>query len=158
MFNTLVVNSIVISDHEKNARAHSWLMPIHLWFTCVLNHLGNKVVSSANKWKSKKLEQWWKSLMYNKKKIGPRTDPWGTPHEISTGIKVTPFTVTVCRRFARLWAKPLICNVTYVCRRTHSIFFNDISWFMVWNALLKSKIYHKKNPSRQLPFEFYQQY
>ena len=91
---------IVISDHEKNARAHSWLMPIHLWFTCVLNHLGNKLVSSANKWKSKKLEQWWKSLMYNKKKIGPRTDPWGTPHEISTGIKVTPFTVTVCRRFA----------------------------------------------------------
>ena len=158
MFNILVVNSSVISDHEKNARARSWLMPIHLWFTCVLNHLGNKLVSSTNKWKSKKLEQWWRSLMYNKKKIGPRTDPWGTPHEISTGIKVTPFTVTVCRRFARLWAKPLICNVTYAAELIQ-FFFNNSShdlWCQMpyWN----SKIYHKKNPSRQLSFEFYQQY
>ena len=59
--------------------------------------LQNKLVSSANKWKSKTLEQWWKSLIYNKKRIGPRTDPWGTPHEILTELEVTPFTVTVCR-------------------------------------------------------------
>ena len=42
----------------------------------------NRFESSANKCKSKELVQFLKSLIYSKKRSGPRTEPWGTPHEI----------------------------------------------------------------------------
>ena len=157
MLNILVVNSIVISYHEKNVRAHSWLMLIHLWFTCVLNHLGNKLVSSTNKWKSKKLEQWWRSLNVTRK-----ISVWGlTPEEHRMKYQQRYklhhlLLVTVCRRFARLWAKPLICNATYATELIQ--FFLTMSHDLWCQMPYCPKIYHKKNPSRQLPFEFYQQY
>ena len=37
------------------------------------------LVSSENKWKVWNFEALVKSLIYNKKNKGPRTDPWGTP-------------------------------------------------------------------------------
>ena len=43
----------------------------------------NKLVSSANKTRSYKFEIWHKSLIKIKKNKGPRTEPCGTPHEIS---------------------------------------------------------------------------
>ena len=44
--------------------------------------LKNRFESSANKCKSKELVQFLKLLIYSKKRSGPRTEPWGTPHEI----------------------------------------------------------------------------
>ena len=43
----------------------------------------NRLVSSANRIKLRILETLQISFIYNKKKSGPRIDPWGTPHLIS---------------------------------------------------------------------------
>ena len=37
-----------------------------------------------------------KSLMYNKNKSGPRTDPWGTPISIGNSLDFQPFTNVYC--------------------------------------------------------------
>lgn len=48
----------------------------------------NKLESSANRWKSNKFEQLEKSLIYKRKRSGPRTEPWGTPHEMTAEDEV----------------------------------------------------------------------
>ena len=39
------------------------------------------------------------SFMYNRKRTGPRTEPWGTPEMTLAGDEWEPFTDTVCVRF-----------------------------------------------------------
>ena len=54
------------------------------------------LVSSVNKWKGSNFEALGKSLIYNKNKKGPRTDPRGTP-QVTDGESVSwPLTHTNC--------------------------------------------------------------
>ena len=54
--------------------------------------------SSANNLKLKKSVEFGRSLMYNKNKVGPRTEPWGTPHFIHFSSDIYDIT---CDRFDR---------------------------------------------------------
>ena len=48
-----------------------------------LSNVRNRLESSANKRNLKYEEEFDKSLIYSKKRVGPKTDPCGTPHVIS---------------------------------------------------------------------------
>ena len=55
-------------------------------------------VSSANIWWE---TEWWlitseRGWVYRMKRIGPKTEPWGTPQVRSGGEDFIPFTVTTC--------------------------------------------------------------
>ena len=50
------------------------------------------------------------SLMYSKKNIGPRTDPYGTPDVTSVMSDRAPLTETRCLRFDRkARCDPIVC-------------------------------------------------
>ena len=61
-----------------------WLWTILIIFIKLGKSLWEKniLVSSANKTRSKIFQTLQRSFVYNKKKRGLRTDPWGTPHLI----------------------------------------------------------------------------
>ena len=46
-------------------------------------------------------EHWFKSLLHIKNSIGPRIDPWGTPHVIKDGRDFAPLISTYWVRFDR---------------------------------------------------------
>ena len=53
------------------------------------------VVSSAKRIE-KKFVAAGRSFINNKKRRGPKTDPWGTPHSIFFKVDLTPFNSTNC--------------------------------------------------------------
>ena len=55
-----------------------------------LSNVRNKLESSANRRNLNYEEEFGKSLLYNKINVGPKTDPWGTPHIISFSVDFIP--------------------------------------------------------------------
>ena len=59
------------------------------------------LVSSAKRKKEKNFDEFGKSLMQIRNKSGPKTDPWGTPQDMSHREEEWPFTETNCFRLLR---------------------------------------------------------
>jgi hypothetical protein len=60
-----------------------------------------KLVSSANSINLKSIEVLRMSLIYSRNKIGPKMDPWGTPHVITLICECIPLKFTNCCLFDR---------------------------------------------------------
>jgi hypothetical protein len=61
---------------------------LHPQYTIILSCEKNRFASSANIWKSKRSEQYSKSLIYKRNNNGPKTEPWGTPQETYTSSEL----------------------------------------------------------------------
>ena len=76
------------------------------------------------------------SLIYSKKTIGPRIDPWGTPKVIGLKEEDELLIITLCTQSLRYNANQLL--VLALIPRWFN-FAKRILWFTVSNALLKSR-------------------
>ena len=61
-----------------------------------------RILVSSAKWLiMDELIHWLRSLIYIRKRMGPRTVPWGTPLRTLAGYEWVPFIETVCIRLDR---------------------------------------------------------
>ena len=74
--------------------------------------------------------------MKMRKRIGPRTEPWGTPLRTRARTEWTPLTVTSWERFRR---KSLIQSWSFPLTPKIWSFWRSISWSTLSNALAKSR-------------------
>ena len=61
--------------------------------------------------------------MFNRKRIGPRTDPWGTPHVTGTDEEAVPSRTTVCVLSPR---KALIQLLFFTCDAVNQEFVKKL--------------------------------
>ena len=105
------------------------------WLSCMLVTVRYTAVSSANN-----LTWDWmfsgRSLMYNKKRSGPRTEPWGTPEVTLTSSDDSPSSTTV-------WVRPIrndwIQFKVFPFTPKQESLNKSFRWFTLSKALLKSK-------------------
>lgn len=67
----------------------------------ILLRIGRTIVWSSANWKSGEETTSFKSLTKSKKKIGPRTEPWGTPDVTEHHFETAPLNTTRCFRSKR---------------------------------------------------------
>ena len=110
-----------------------------------------RVASSAKKSNAQHVMDNGKSLIYTRNRTGPRTDPWGTPAEISFGSDSLAETCTCCVLFvtydsnhdSELWLNLYAANL-----------WRSSLWFTKSNALDKSR---KTVPTVSLSFRAFNQ-
>ena len=121
------------SDHLTNlsmSSCHFCLSPISLFFM-------NSLVSSAN-FNMLPVTPSSKSSMYTKNKIGPSTDPWGTPLKTDFQLETSPSTTTLCLLSVSH------CSIQYClhCFPYHVI----LTWVLVFDVELYQML--SGNPNR----------
>ena len=90
----LVFKYILFALSHVVRRFKSWLLCSFIFFKELST--SSKLVSSAKWCNLLNFMAWFRSLMYIRKRSGPRTEPCGTPNSVKGLLDFWPLTVTCC--------------------------------------------------------------